>query len=128
MVFARPAYQRLVPTHSSMRTVPDVSLQMGGCPGGISVDPCGTPRSASVVAVGGTRLGNVNNLIYAEAALQALDPQLKFFHRNIDGFNGDDYTAKIHDRVVGVGTPHVKNMILTPNLPVAGDPQTPSNP
>lgn len=156
VVFARSAYQRLVPTQSSMRTVPDVSLQMGGCPGGISVDPCGTPRSASVVAVGGgfygvigtsvsapgfagvlalmeeslggTRLGNVNNLIYAEAALQALDPQLKFFHRNIDGFNGCDYAAKIHDRVVGVGTPHVKNMILAPNLPVAGNPQTPSNP
>ena len=156
VVFDKPDYQRLVPTHSSMRTVPDVSLQMGGCPAGISQDPCGTPRSASVVAVGGglfgvigtsvsapgfagvlalmeeglggVRLGNVNNLIYAEAALQAIDPSLKFFHRNIDGFNGYDYTALIYDRVVGVGTPHVRNMILAPNLPVAGNPQTPSNP
>ncbi|MEO8524795.1 MAG: S53 family peptidase [Caldimonas sp.] len=156
VVFKKPDYQRLVPTHSSMRTVPDVSLQMGGCPSGISQDPCGTPRSASVVAVGGglfgvigtsvsapgfagvlalmeeglggVRLGNVNKLIYAEAALQAIDPSLKFFHRNIDGFNGYDYTARIYDRVVGVGTPHVRNMILAPNLPVAGNPQTPSNP
>ena len=156
VIYARPGYQSLVPTHSAMRTVPDVSLQMGGCPGGISVDPCGTPRSASLVVVGGglygvigtsvsapgfagvlalmeeslggTRLGNVNQLIYAEAALQSLDPALHFFHRNIDGFNGYDYTARVYDRVVGVGTPHVRNMILAPSLPVAGNPQTPSNP
>lgn len=156
VLFAKPGYQYLVPTHSSMRTVPDVSLQMGGCPAGISQLPCGTPRSASVVAnggafygvigtsvsapgfagilalaeqaLGGVRLGNVNNLIYAEAAVQALNPGAGFFHRNIDGFNGYDYTALIYDRVVGVGTPHVRNMILTPQLPAAGDPQTPSNP
>ena len=149
-------YQFLVPTHSNMRTVPDVSLQMGGCPAGISQLPCGTPRSASVVAVGGglfgvigtsvsapgfagllalfeealggQRLGNVNGLLYTEAALQTIDPGLNFFHRNIDGFNGYDYTARIYDRVVGVGTPRVRNMILTPQLPAAGDPQTPSNP
>jgi subtilase family serine protease len=156
VLFAKPAYQYLVPTHSNMRTVPDVSLQMGGCPGGISQLPCGTPRSASVVAVGGglfgvigtsvsapgfagllalfeealggRRLGNVNGLLYTEAALQTIDPGLAFFHRNIDGFNGYDYTARIYDRVVGVGTPRVRNMILTPQLPAAGDPQTPSNP
>ncbi len=156
VLFAKPAYQYLVPTHSNMRTVPDVSLQMGGCPGGISQLPCGTPRSASVVAVGGglygvigtsvsapgfagllalfeealggRRLGNVNGLLYTEAALQTIDPGLNFFHRNIDGFNGYDYTARIYDRVVGVGTPRVRNMILTPQLPAAGDPQTPSNP
>ena len=156
VVFKKPVYQNLVPTHSAMRTVPDVSLQMGGCPGGIAHLPCGTPRSASIVAVGGglygvigtsvsapgfagvlalmeerlggVRLGNVNNLIYAEAALQSIDPNLEFFHRRIDGFNGYDYTALIYDRVVGVGTPHVRNMILAPNAPLAGNPQTPSNP
>ncbi|HZV93069.1 MAG TPA: S53 family peptidase, partial [Caldimonas sp.] len=156
VIFAKPAYQYLVPTHSTMRTVPDVSLQMGGCPLGISQLPCGTPRSASVVAVGGglygvigtsvsapgfagvlalfeqalggQRLGNVNGLLYTEAALQSLSPGLGFFHRNIDGFNGYDYTARVYDRVVGVGTPRVRNMILTPQLPAAGDPQSPSNP
>jgi subtilase family serine protease len=129
---------------------------MGGCPGGISQLPCGTPRSASLVVVGGglygvigtsisapgfagilalaeeglggVRLGNVNTLLYAEAALQTLDPGAGFFHRNIDGFNGYDYTARIYDRVVGLGTPRVRNMILAPMLPAAGDPQTPSNP
>ncbi len=146
-----PGADALEHAHRARRVAAD-----GRLPGGISQLPCGTPRSASVVAVGGglygvigtsvsapgfagllalfeealggRRLGNVNGLLYTEAALQTIDPGLNFFHRNIDGFNGYDYTARIYDRVVGVGTPRVRNMILTPQLPAAGDPQTPSNP
>jgi subtilase family serine protease len=39
-IFAKPAYQNLVNTGSSTRAVPDISMQMGGCPGGISEPNC----------------------------------------------------------------------------------------
>lgn len=100
-IFAKPAYQFLVPTGSfTHRSVPDVALMMGGCPGdadlnqqnclqlprsavivwigGIPFLLIGTssssPEMAGVLAIavekGGSRLGNANPLIYAMAALQ----------------------------------------------------------
>ncbi len=53
VVFQKPFYQFLANTGASMRAVPDISLQMGGCPAGISQLPCpldGTDRSASILA------------------------------------------------------------------------------
>ncbi len=47
----RPLYQALVNTGSTtFRTVPDVGMQVGGCPGGISKLPCGPDRSAAITA------------------------------------------------------------------------------
>ena len=154
--FKRPDYQKLVPTRSTMRTVPDVSLQMGGCPFGVLATTCPPDRSSTIVALagglyqfigtsvsapefagllaveeerlGGVRLGNVNRVLYAQAALQALVPSLKFFHTDVQGFNGYDYTGGIYDRVLGVGTPYTRNLMLAPFVPAAGNPQTPSNP
>ncbi|HEX2814752.1 MAG TPA: protease pro-enzyme activation domain-containing protein [Phenylobacterium sp.] len=52
-IFARPAYQTLVDTGSTtFRTQPDIGMLVGGCPGGISVLPCGPNRSAVVVTIG----------------------------------------------------------------------------
>jgi subtilase family serine protease len=102
-IFAKPLYQFLVDTGSNRhRAVPDVSLQMGGCPGDadIAAQDCTVlPRSATIVWIGGVpslligtsssspemagvlalavqlnggRLGNVNPRIYALSALQSL--------------------------------------------------------
>lgn len=71
------------------------------------------------------RLGNVNRILYAQAALQALVPSLKFFHTDVQGFNGYDYTGGIYDRVLGVGTSLTRNLMLAPFVPPAGNPQTP---
>jgi subtilase family serine protease len=102
-IFAKPAYQFLVPTGSLIhRSVPDVSLMMGGCPGDADLnkqDCTQLPRSAAIVWIGGIpflligtsssspemagvlaiaveknggRLGNVNPLIYSLSALQTL--------------------------------------------------------
>jgi subtilase family serine protease len=99
--FARPIYQSRVNTGSTTyRTVPDVSLMMGGCPGDadLSVQDCtmlprsaviiwfagsptgviGTsasaPEMAGVIALAvqlnGGRLGNFNPTIYSLAAAQ----------------------------------------------------------
>ena len=59
--FAKPDYQNLVSTrNATQRTVPDISMQMGGCPGGITGNPtyCDTqPRSFTEIFKGGSREG-----------------------------------------------------------------------
>jgi subtilase family serine protease len=101
-LFAKPFYQYLVNTASNThRTVPDVSLMMGGCPGDadLTAQDCTVlPRSAVIVWVGGEpefligtsssapeiagvlaiavgingRMGNVNPLIYSLSFAQTL--------------------------------------------------------
>jgi subtilase family serine protease len=57
--FAKPSYQNLVPTrNATQRTVPDIAMQMGGCPGGIQTAAESTfcltqERSFSLVFIGG---------------------------------------------------------------------------
>ena len=103
IVFPKPSYQFLVDTGSSQhRSVPDVSLMMGGCPGDADLakqDCTVLPRSAAIVWIGGEpdlligtsssspelagvlalavelnggRLGNINPLIYTLSAVQTL--------------------------------------------------------
>ena len=59
--FAKPDYQNIVDTrNATQRTVPDISLQMGGCPGGITANPtfCASQeRSFTEVFIGGKRAG-----------------------------------------------------------------------
>ena len=103
VIFDKPLYQFLVDTGSNVhRSVPDVALMMGGCPGDadLAVQNClDLPRSAAIVWIGGVpnlligtsssspqmagvlalavelnhgRLGNVNPLIYTLSALQTI--------------------------------------------------------
>jgi subtilase family serine protease len=157
VVFVKPDYQKLVNTGSDHRAIPDVSLHMGGCPGGISKFPCGNDRSfdievfagqvfgvigtsasspdfAGLLALeeerqGGVRLGNVNHQIYTLAAAQ-FSGKLSppVYHQGIPGFNGYFTTHAGYNQVLGNGTVFGKNFILAPNLPSAGIPRTPSNP
>jgi subtilase family serine protease len=150
VVFSKPLYQLLANTGSSARTIPDISLMMGGCPA-IAVQPCGPDRSFIVVALDGgfygfvgtsvaapgiagalaleeqklgRRLGNVNYQIYGQLLLQPL-----FFHSGIPGSNGISSTTNFgYDPVLGARTPLVKNFIFAPFAASAGNPQTPSNP
>jgi len=157
VLFAKPPFQNLVTTGADTRAIPDVSLQMGGCPGGISVDPCGPDRSSVVVAWNGAlylvigtsasspefagllaleeqnlggRLGNVNYQIYAQAAAQqSSGGSLNFFHQDIPGFNGYySSTSSGYNMLTGNGTVYARNFIFAPSAPPAGNPQTPSNP
>jgi subtilase family serine protease len=48
-VFAQPRYQITAYTHTKARAVPDIGMQVGGCPGGIAVLPCGPGRSYVIV-------------------------------------------------------------------------------
>ncbi|MEI9980111.1 MAG: S53 family serine peptidase [Edaphobacter sp.] len=101
IIFSKPLYQYLVDTgNAQKRTVPDVSLMMGGCPGdaNLAAQDCTTlPRSAAIIWIGGEadlligtsssspefagvlalavelnggRLGNVNPMIYGLSLTQ----------------------------------------------------------
>jgi kumamolisin len=77
----------------------------------------------------GARQGNQNFAVYALAANEAKNPSAPLvFHRNIPGFNGLFSAVGNYNRVVGNGTLYGKNFILAPTVPVAGVPQTPTNP
>jgi subtilase family serine protease len=157
VVFTKPPYQELVETGSDMRTIPDISMQMGGCPGiatqcrasdsytiemldGQLVGVIGTsvsaPDFAGILALkeqflGGSRLGNVNYEIYAIAAAQpsVANSPLNFLHQGQPGSNGAFSTTQTgYNLVLGVGTPLVRNFIFAPELPPAGNPRTKSNP
>jgi len=156
VLFAKPAYQQLIETNAATRAIPDVSLQMGGCPNGISVSPCGPNRSAVITVWNGKlygvigtsasspefagllaleeqnlggRLGNVNYLIYAQAATQEQGGGLQFFRQGIPGYNGYySTTSSGYNMVLGNGTVRARNFIFAPSASPAGDPQTPSNP
>ena len=148
------------------RAVPDVSLMMGGCPGDADLaaqDCTMLPRSAVIVWLGGeadlfigtsssspemagvlalavelngSRLGNVNPMIYALSATQTLfggtkaPKALQIFHRDIEG-NNNAFTVKpgqAYSEVLGNGTLDVKNFLGLQAAAPAGAPNTPSNP
>jgi subtilase family serine protease len=151
--FRQPFFQLLTDIGSRFRTVPDISLHMGGCPIG-AVLPCGPDRSADIVAIDGgffgvvgtsasvqdlagltalkvqrfgSRLGNENYDIYTLALLQRFG-LVKVFHNNIPGDNGLYSAHQGYSRVLGNGTVIGINFLLAPLVPPAGTPQTPSNP
>ena len=154
VIFAKPSYQTLVSTGSNKRTVPDLALHMGGCPGGAI---CTGQESADVEALNGnfylvigtsaaapdfagltalnierfgTRLGNENPYIYTLAAAQKSGALgYKVFHQGIPGYNGFYSSGNEgYNRVLGNGTLYGKDFLLAPTVPSAGDPGTPSNP
>ncbi len=153
VIFQKPLYQEGVRTFFNMRTVPDISFHMGGCPVG-TLGTCPADRSSVVTAVGGNfylligtsagapatagilalaeqnirqRLGNVNYFIYALAGL----PRQQAFHQGIPGNNGLFFAppgVPGYNLVLGNGTPFVRNLILAPFDQPAGTPQTSTNP
>jgi subtilase family serine protease len=155
--FTKPNYQSLVNTGSTFRTLPDVGMQVGGCPGGIGVSPCGPNRSYVIIYLGGATygvigtsvaapefagavslyvqkmgggVGNLNSLLYQQGALQTAGKGA-FYHRNIPGFDGK-YTnstpSTAYNYIVGNGTPQIRSLFGLTSLPAAGAPQTATNP
>jgi subtilase family serine protease len=167
ILYPKPSYQRLVSQSNlpkaakKFRTIPDLSLQMGGCPGGtIYFDLHGqcppdrsfvweiiggqqegvigtsasSPEFAGLVALKiqstGARLGNENFEIYSLAAAQAAGSGNTVYRDQIEGNNGV-YKSTLkggYNMVIGNGTVIGGDFVQGPGLPVAGKPQTPSNP
>jgi len=156
--FPKPDYQSLVNTGSAtFRTTPDVGMLVGGCPGGISLTPCGPNRSYAIIAIGGGlagvigtsvsspqfvsaaalyieklghRVGNLNPYLYSLGAQQSAGGAA-VFNRSIPGFDGKwtgAAPAGGYTYLVGNGTPKVRALFGMQDIPAAGDPQTASNP
>jgi len=154
IVYPKPIYQFLVANGSKMRTVPDVSLHMGGCPS-VAVQPCGPNRSFDWVGIDNSffgfigtsasspdmagllalkiqyshsRLGNENFVIYLRSVLQSFGGPT-VFRQNIPGNNGAFATKiKAYNNVLGNGTIVGTAYLGLPANKAAGDPQTPTNP
>jgi hypothetical protein len=167
LFYAKPSYQNLVSqanlpkSAKKFRTIPDLSLQMGGCPfgtlyfdlhgecppdrsfvweiiGGQEEGVIGTSASspefvgllALKIQSSGARLGNANFDIYALAAAQAAGSGNTVFRDDIAGTNGV-YKSTLkggYNLVIGNGTLRGADFVSGPGLPVAGVPQTPTNP
>ena len=167
LFYKKPTYQRLVSQKNlpkdakKFRTIPDVSLQMGGCPAGtlffdvhgecppdrsfvweiIGGDLKGvigtsasSPEFAGLVALKiqatGARLGNENFDIYSLAAAQENGSGNTVFRNQIEGNNGL-YKSTVkggYNLVIGNGTVIGGDFVQGPGLPVAGKPQSPTNP
>ena len=70
-VFAKPAYQNLVNSGSSIaRTVPDIGMQVGGCPG--LATTCNEPDSYVETWIGGKRYGFIGTSVAAPEFAGAL--------------------------------------------------------
>jgi subtilase family serine protease len=154
---AAPANQALVLTGSTTyRTSPDLGMQVGGCPSGESVTPCGPNRSYVITYISGAAdgligtsvaspefvgalalyigkngggVGNINPYLYAKAAAQNAGGAV-VFNRYIPGFNGEFTTAypgPNYNYSVGNGTPQVANLFGL-GTALAGTPQSASNP
>jgi subtilase family serine protease len=77
-----------------------------------------------------TRLGNVNPLLYDLSAANHAFPSY-FFHHNIAGSNGIVRIGtedRDYNPILGVGTPQAAEFLGFFNAPLAGDPQTTTNP
>lgn len=167
LIYPKPAYQTLVSQSNlpkaakKFRTIPDLSLQMGGCPGGTLFfdlhGECPPDRSFVWEIIGGqqegvigtsasspefvgllalkiqntgARLGNVNFEIYSLAAAQAAGSGNTVYRDQIQGNNGV-YKSTLkggYNMVIGNGTVIGGDFVQGPGLPVAGKPQTPTNP
>lgn len=155
--FSQPKYQTSALTGSSTkRTVPDIGMQVGGCPGGISQTPCGTPRSFVYTVIGnkyygliGTsvsspefvgavaiyeqangRQGNLNSYLYARAAEQNSGTGDVSYHRPAKGYDGLYSISQPnanYNYIFGNGSPIV-NVLFKLGSVVANDPQTKTNP
>jgi subtilase family serine protease len=115
--FNKPPYQYLVRTGQNMRTIPDISFHMGGCPGGILQGSCpadrsavltafdfvdvngyygvigtsaGSPAMAGILALAEQNLGGLRlgNVNYFIYGEALIQPLYKAFHQGIPGNNG----------------------------------------
>lgn len=109
--FARPDYQSLGlafnEVKSRMRMVPDLGMQVGGCPAGITDSSCGADgsRSAVVISFGGELVGVIGTSVAAPefAGMSALGVQ-RFGHR-LGNLNTYIYNTGYVQTLIGGASP-----------------------
>jgi subtilase family serine protease len=86
-VFAKPLYQYLAATGSrSMRTVPDVGMEVGGCPNGLAAS-CGADDSAVVISYGANEGGGFFGVIGTSVSSPEFVGALVLFEQKFGRFH-----------------------------------------
>jgi hypothetical protein len=105
---------------------------IGGQQEGVVGTSASSPDFAGLVALKiestGARLGNENFDIYSLAAAQAAGSGNTVYRDDIPGNNGKYKSLPGYNLVLGNGTVFGGDFVRGPSLPVAGKPQTPTNP
>jgi len=104
-IFAQPAYQSLTDTGSTnFRTVPDVGMQVGGCPGGISKS-CGPDDSYVLVtynsAVTGYFIGLIGTSVSSPEFVGSLALFSESIHQRLGNVNYYLYSMGSSQTAVG---------------------------
>jgi subtilase family serine protease len=141
VLYARPAYQTGFNTKSAFRGLPDLAMHMGGPANGQSTDwivlggqyyqdygtSAAAPEFAGLLALriqlSGSLQGDLHPALYAAAKKTGA------FRKGIHGNNGYyATTTTMWDPVLGLGTPYGRVIAGVPTAPLAGTPETPTNP
>jgi len=103
--FASPAYQLLVLTATALqkRTVPDVGMQVGGCPGGIAVTPCSPDRSFVIIWDGGSAAGVIGTSVSSPEFVGALALRVQKTGGRLGNVNYYLYDRSLLQDLVGAG-------------------------
>ncbi len=111
-IFAKPIYQLLSATGSTTaRALPDIGMQVGGCPAGIAVTPCNggnnpinghgnTDRSYVIVAIGGQYFGLIGTSV-ASPELAGATALLVEQYGRMGNLNDYIYAASALQALVG---------------------------
>jgi len=103
--FATPAYQLLVPTALAVgkRGVPDIGMQVGGCPAGISVLPCSPDRSFVVIWDGGQEAGVIGTSVSSPEFVGALALRIQNTGGRLGNINYFLYDRALVQDLAGAG-------------------------
>jgi subtilase family serine protease len=81
-VFAQPPYQTFLNTGSTVaRTIPDIGMQVGGCPRGLLQGSCPSNRSAAIVTLAGGRYGVIGTSVSSPEFAGALALAVEVYGR-----------------------------------------------
>ncbi|MGI8841979.1 MAG: S53 family peptidase [Caulobacteraceae bacterium] len=72
VVFKQPAYQNAFGMSVPGRAIPDVGMQVGGCPLGLAKTPCHPGDSAAIVTLAGLRYGVIGTSVSSPEFVGAL--------------------------------------------------------
>jgi subtilase family serine protease len=117
-IFAQPSYQSLVNTGSTtFRTLPDIGMLVGGCPGGISKLPCGPDRAFVIVTIGGSRFGFIGTSISSPELAGATALLVQFAGGRLGNINPGLYTLGAAQIAAGGASAPAADQFYHQNIP-----------
>ncbi|HEX4183564.1 MAG TPA: protease pro-enzyme activation domain-containing protein [Caulobacteraceae bacterium] len=117
-IFAKPSYQSLVNSGSTtFRTLPDIGMLVGGCPGGISKLPCGPDRAYVIVTIGGARYGFIGTSVSSPELAGATALLVQFAGGRLGNINPGLYTLSAIQIAAGGASAPAADQFYHQNIP-----------